>query len=112
METYNNNLPNQQNSNDFEKETFRFSFKDILFMFINNWYWFVISIVICSGVAMFVYKTKPRIYQESAQILIRVDNVSKAEDVSTLLGTGGADRSFGFKIESEIYILRRSQSGH
>ena len=106
METNNNNLPNQQNSNDFEKETFRFSFKDILFMFINNWYWFVISIVICSGVAMFVYKTKPRIYQESAQILIRVDNVSKAEDVSTLLGTGGADRSFGFKIESEIYILR------
>lgn len=106
METNNNILPNQQNSNDFEKETFRFSFKDILFMFINNWYWFVISIVICSGVAMFVYKTKPRIYQESAQILIRVDNVSKAEDVSTLLGTGGADRSFGFKIESEIYILR------
>ncbi|MBR0073514.1 MAG: polysaccharide biosynthesis tyrosine autokinase [Bacteroidales bacterium] len=105
METNNNYIPNQQN-NSFEKETSRFSFKDVLFMFINNWYWFVISIVICSGVAMFIYKTKPRIYQESAQILIRVDNVSKAEDVSTLLGNGGADRTFGFRIESEIYILR------
>ena len=106
METNNNSLLNQQNS-DLEKDTFHFSFKDFLFMFINNWYWFVISIVICSGVAMFIYKTKPRIYQESAQILLRMDNMSKAEDVSTLLSNGGDNQtSITFRIENEIYILR------
>ena len=106
METNNNSLLNQQSS-DLEKDTFHFSFKDFLFMFINNWYWFVISIVICSGVAMFIYKTKPRIYQESAQILLRMDNMSKAEDVSTLLNNGVENQtSIAFRVENEIYILR------
>ena len=98
-----------QHNNDFDRESTRFSFKDLLFMFINNWYWFVISIVICAGVALFIYKTKPRIYQESALILIRADNVSKAEEVSTLLnsgGGGGGDRQMSYKIENEMYILR------
>lgn len=108
METNNNGMLTNQHNNDFDKETSRFSFKDLLFMFINNWYWFVISIVICVGVAMFIYKTKPRIYQESALILIRADNMSKAEDVSSLLSNspGGGDRQMSYKIENEIYILR------
>ncbi|MDE7376161.1 MAG: AAA family ATPase, partial [Muribaculaceae bacterium] len=45
--------------------------RDILFICLHRWYWFVISIVLCLGVAMFsILRTQP-VYSQSASVLIK-----------------------------------------
>lgn len=45
--------------------------RDIIFICLSKWYWFVISIVLCLGIAMFkTLRTQP-VYSQSASILIK-----------------------------------------
>ncbi len=47
--------------------------KDLLYLFANKWYWFLISIVFCVGIAyMYILRTTP-VYTRSASILIKDD---------------------------------------
>ena len=106
----NNRINRNSAESAFEKDTeSRFTLKDALFTFVNNWYWFLLSIFICVGIALFIYKIKPKIYQQSALILIREDNMSKTQEVSTLLGNGSGAAGKAFTLENEIYILRSTR---
>ncbi len=106
MEENINTTGSQSFAGNLEKDS-SFSVKDFLFIFLNNWYWFLISIVICVGIAMFSYKVKPRIYQQSALILIRDSMQSNTESVSSFLGKDrGQSRSF--RLDNEMYVLRSS----
>lgn len=48
--------------------------QDFLFICLNHWLWFVISLVICLGVAFFVLQRTAPTYERSAQIMIRMDS--------------------------------------
>lgn len=58
------------------------NFRDLMWLCLSRWYWFVISLAICCGAGVFyILKTAP-VYDRSASILIKDDRVS---------GTAGGD---------------------
>ena len=63
---------NAQGGNANQQETENtISLRDIVFLVINNWYWFALSLFICLVVAGLVYKTKPKSYEYTTTILVR-----------------------------------------
>jgi tyrosine-protein kinase Etk/Wzc len=44
-----------------------------LFLFLRNWYWFVIAMFLCLATAWFVNKSSTRIYRVTASMLIEDD---------------------------------------
>lgn len=88
MENYNNNQ--QQNNNQIvpqnqENEGFDISLMSIWKFFTGNWFWFLISIVICLGAGVLYCKVSPKIYSSSALIYID-ENASRSvkSDVTSM----------------------------
>ncbi|MBR6440601.1 MAG: hypothetical protein IKS44_00940, partial [Bacteroidales bacterium] len=104
----NNNIQGQ-NTNAENNES-SFSIRDLVFLVLNNWYWFVVSVLICLVVAGFVYKSQPKTYTATGTILVR-DNDKKGgytkANMDAMLNSMGMQSS-GLAIENEIYLLRSS----
>lgn len=47
-----------------------FALSDLWRMIIANWYWFVLSIVVCCGIGFLYLKSQPAVYSRTASILI------------------------------------------
>ena len=45
--------------------------RDLIFYCLKNWYWFVISLTIASGIAIYQIKSTPPIYVRYAEVLIK-----------------------------------------
>ena len=85
MENYNtqqNGLVQQQNN---DTEGVDISLRSIWKFFTGNWFWFLISVVICLGVGMFYCTVSPKIYSSSALIYID-ENASRSvkSDVTSM----------------------------
>lgn len=66
------------------------SILDILWLFIPKWYWFVISIVVCLGVAYFKVLTMQPQYSRSMTVLVKESgNRRSSNNLETVLGPGG-----------------------
>lgn len=66
-------------------------FKDILNICLYNWFWFVISLVVCLGVATYIIlKTQP-VYSRTMTVLIKPNNVQKysSSDLDQILSKNG-----------------------
>ena len=48
-----------------------FNIMDIVSVCIRNWYWFVISLVVCLGIGLYYVLTTPPVYTRSAAILLK-----------------------------------------
>ena len=93
-----------QNSELREKES-EISIVDIFHLVIANWYWFVLSILICAGIAFFYLKSSSKVYSRKASVLIRDD--SKGGSISE--STAFADISFlGGKrnVDNEVLVFQ------
>ena len=44
---------------------------DILQTVLANWYWFVLSVVVCAGAAFLYLKWAPKVYTRTASVLIK-----------------------------------------
>lgn len=86
MET---NKYNQQNNNlaqkNGEDDGLDLSLSSIWKFFTGNWFWFLISVVICLGAGMLYCKVSPKIYSSSALIYVD-ENASRSvkSDVTTM----------------------------
>ena len=47
---------------------------DLFFYFLSNWYWFVLCIAICVGIAYYRYAKTPLVYRSEATIIIKDPN--------------------------------------
>ena len=102
MENQVNNI--QQNK---ELEESSIDIRELLFMVINRWWIFLISVVICAGAAFLFAKTQTPIYQEEAMILIRDEKAgggSAFEQTALFEDLGVFGK--GLVLENEIYILQ------
>lgn len=61
--------------------------KDILFLCLSKWYWFVISLALCLGVATYRLLTTPPVYSRTASILIKDSGGRRGN-------SGGVDNQF------------------
>lgn len=88
-----------------EEEQSSFSFASIYAAFILNWKWFVLSLIICIGLATAYLRYKTPIYQTTAQLLIKAPEKSSASNnIRNTLSTGIVNNNEG--ILNEIQILR------
>ena len=78
--------------------------KNILGMVLRNWYWFVISLVICLAIAWFQVKRTPPVYLRSASIMVKQNG---ADGMDKTLRDLGIDQT-PTNIANEILLLKSS----
>ena len=100
-----NQVSNIQQNKELEENSI--DIRELLFMVINRWWVFLISVVICAGAAFLFAKTQTPIYQENAMILIRDEKAGGSSEFgsSALFGDLGVFGK-GLVLENEIYILQ------
>jgi capsular exopolysaccharide synthesis family protein len=81
-------------------------YKDFLWLCLDNWYWFLISIVVVLGIATIkIVKTPPR-YTRMATILIKETNTTRSRsDLESMLNMGGVSQ-MNSKLSNEIVAFR------
>ena len=81
MATRNNIVSKPRQADDFLR------IQDLFFLCLRKWYWFVISLVITLGVAVFYLLTTPPVYTRSASLLIKEDGQGNSmSDAAGVLG--------------------------
>ena len=89
-----------------EEEQSSFSFASIYAAFILNWKWFVLSLIICLGLAAIYLRYTTPIYQTNAKLLIKGSDKGYSSNASlrSSLTTGVINQNEG--LSNEIQILR------
>ena len=113
--TNNNNVATApQQGTTAQKNDNAISIKDLVFIVINSWYWFAISVFICLVVAAFVYKSKPKTYSAKATILVRDDDSRSrrsSRSMDQMLNNMGLDNSsLSWKMRCTLSVPRRWHS--
>ena len=75
--------------------------KGLAKQYVSKWYLFVISVVVCAGLAFLFCKSRQRTYGVRANVLIQVDDtnpLSAMGAVGDLLGSKG-------RVDDEVYVI-------
>ena len=81
--------------------------RDLVELFLGRWYWFVLSVIICLGIAWVYLAGISPTYLRSAVMLVKSEKQNSGAELSEMLEINGL--SGGNGIENEIYILRSYQ---
>lgn len=81
--------------------------RDLVELFLGRWYWFVLSVIICLGIAWVYLASISPTYLRSAVMLVKSEKQNSGVELSEMLEINGL--SGGNGIENEIYILRSYQ---
>ena len=84
--------PNPQTNSQQDSES-TISIRDIVFIAINNWYWFALSIFICLVIAGVIFKTKPKEYEYRSTIMLReqAEQRNSYRNMDALISNAGED---------------------
>ena len=113
MEVNNNNQSarSRRRKNTGIEETL--TFRDILDTFVANWFWFLISVILCLAAARLFLATKNKVYQRQAVMLVKDDSAQggggRRSNISTdaLMQLNGV--LAGASVKNEVYILHSFQ---
>lgn len=86
------------------ESTNRISATDILNLILSHWYWFIISIVICLGIALLYLGYTAPLYERKATVLVKDSRKGSGSDVTAfndIIG-GIARRS----VDNELHIFK------
>lgn len=89
-----------------------FSLRDILDIFLDNWKWFVLSVIVCVGLARLYLASQSYVYQRQAVMLVKDDpggSSGRRSNISTdaLMQLNGV--LAGTSVKNEVYILHSFQ---
>lgn len=76
--TVNNNSVNAANSGQPEIST-----KDLIFIFLNNWYWFVVSVIVCCAAAYLYLSATAPVYRSESCLIIKQDRRSGSTGIES-----------------------------
>ncbi len=97
---------NFNNTQNAAGEVQGFNIRDFIFKCLSRWYWFVISVVLCIGVAAYYLYKAPKIYTRSATVLIKESAVRRtSNDLESMLSAGGMTQQ-NSKLANEIIALQ------
>ena len=87
------------------------SLRDILDIFIDNWKWFIVSVIVCLVCGRLYLSTLPKIYQRSAVMLVKDDDGGTSSrsrgGTDALMQLNGV--MMGSSVKNEVYILQSHQ---
>ena len=90
-----------------DSEQSSFNFQKLYTIFILNWKWFVLSIIICLGCSYLYLRYKSPVYATSAKLLIKDDSNNKSasakDAISSMVDFGIISSNYG--VDNEIEIL-------
>lgn len=89
-----------------------FSLRDIIDIFLDNWKWFALSVIVCVGLARLYLASRSYVYQRQAVMLVKDDSSSpggRRSSISTdaLMQLNGV--LAGTSVKNEVYILHSFQ---
>jgi tyrosine-protein kinase Etk/Wzc len=90
-----------QEMNEFDEDL---GFENLLSKFSSNWYWFIVSVIICFSIAFYVAKIQTPLHLIEAKILINDPKKGAASSENQMLGSLGS--SSGTAVENEAEVLR------
>lgn len=82
-----------------------FDIRDILFLCLSRWWWFVLSALVCSFVAWYQIKTTPEVFSRTAKLMIKSDGKESIGGVSDGLSAVGINKN-NSKISNELIALK------
>ena len=94
-----NNVPAEGN-----EDSINFSIHDLIQMVIGNWFWFLLSTVVCLSCALFYIYTAPKVYNRTATILIKDGKKGSETDIAAFGDLLGATARRN--VDNEVYILQ------
>ena len=90
-----------------DSEQSSFNFQKLYTIFILNWKWFVLSIIICLGCSYLYLRYKSPVYATSAKLLIKDESNNKSasakDAISGMVDFGIISSNYG--VDNEIEIL-------
>lgn len=88
---------------DNEMKGAQFTPMDILHLILSNWYWFIISVALCTlGAWLYMRRTAP-IYQRTATVLVKDSRKGSSAEVTAFSDLmGGIGRR---SVDNEVYIF-------
>lgn len=87
-----------------------FSLTDLIHLVLNNWYWFIISSVICLAVATFYIKKTPKTYSRTATILVKDSRKGGNSDLIAFSDVAGVNTRKS--VDNELVILKSNKLRH
>ena len=97
----------ETNEKQTKESGFNISLRDVVELIIANWYWFVLSVLICVSIAYLYVQTLTPVYQHQAVMLVKTGGKTQNADISAMLELQGGITGSG--VENEMYILRSYQ---
>ena len=95
-------MENNETAGQQEKEI---TLRQILDFFLNNWGWFLISVVLCFGTGYLLTQTMTRMYVSSASIRVDEDYMRDASADITDFSGGGLFKSTS-SVDNEVLVLK------
>jgi tyrosine-protein kinase Etk/Wzc len=92
---------NTQEMNEFDEDL---GFENLLNKFVSKWYWFVLSVAFCFGIAYYLAKKQTPIYLIVAKVMIADPKKGAPSAENQMLGNLGTNS--GTAVENEAEILR------
>ena len=96
---------NTEQETNIRMEENELNLGDILQTVLANWYWFVLSVVVCAGTAFLYLKWAPKVYTRTASVLIKDDAKGGAMSESAAfedLGLFGSKRN----VDNEVLVFK------
>ncbi len=81
-----------------------FSIHDLMRMILDNWYWFLLSVVVCLGCATLYIMRTPKVYNRTATILVKDSRKGGSADLTAFADMAGF--STVRNVDNEIYMLQ------
>lgn len=91
------------------KEVVSVSFLDLLSILLKNWYWVLISVVVCGTIGVFYVKKQSNIYQRFASILVKgqSDKNLAISELAAFSGVRSSSLSMTSRaVENEMIVMR------
>lgn len=83
------------------------SLGDILLIVLRNWYWYVISIALCLGIAYYYVKKSPVIYERHATVLIKSQGAySQMQDEAAVFRELDMPSDGGYLVDNELLVFK------
>lgn len=83
------------------------SLGDILVVVRRNWRWYALSLIICLGVALYIVKVSPVIYERHALVLIKSQGAySQMQDEAATFSELGLSSAGGYLVDNEVLVFK------
>ena len=81
-----------------------FTIQEFVEMVLRNWYWFIISILLCGGIALYYLASTPNTYMRTATVVVKDSRKGSGSEITAFNDVlGGIGRR---SVDNEIHIFQ------